>query len=109
MVYKCRSSTYRCGQRSASWIKRKARHELDVLIRPLLTRKGIVERVSCDLPVDERLIRVGYAEVLEAKVRERLAAHPEELASASVAFSSVSARGERREARLVSPEPVPRA
>jgi hypothetical protein len=82
---------------------------LDVLMRPLLTRKGIVERVSCDLPVDERLIRVGYAEVLEAKVRERLAAHPEELASASVAFSSVSARGELREARLVSPEPVPRA
>src|SRR5829696_411633 len=106
-VYKRRSSTYRCGQRSTSWLKRKARHELEVVIRPLLTREGIVERVSCALPVDDRLVRVGYAEVLQTEARERLAAQSEELGSASVVFSSVSARGELREARLVALAPVP--
>jgi bifunctional non-homologous end joining protein LigD len=106
-VYKRRSSTYRCGQRSGSWLKRKARHQLEVVIRPLITRAGIVERVSCALRADDRLVRVGYAEVLQAEVRERLAAQPEGLGSASVVFSSVSARGELREARLVAPDPIP--
>ena len=107
-VYKRRSSTYRCGQRSGSWLKRKARHELDVLIRPLLTREGIVERVSCTLPMDDELVRVGYAEVRRPEVRELLAAQPEEFSGhlAGVVFSSVSARGELREARLVALEPV---
>ena len=108
-VYKRRSSTYRCGQRSASWLKRKARHELEVVIRPLLTREGIVERVGCALPVDGELRPIGYAEVRQAEVRELLGAHPEEFAGhrASVCFSSVSARGELREARLVTLESVP--
>ena len=110
-VYKRRSSTYRCGQRSASWLKRKARHEFDVLIRPLLTRKGIVERVSCALPMDGELVSAGYAEVRQPEVREMLAAQPEEFAAhcASVVFSSVSARGELREARLVALDPSPPA
>jgi bifunctional non-homologous end joining protein LigD len=108
-VYKRRSSTYRCGHRSASWLKRKARHQLEVVIRPLITRAGIVERVSCRLPVDDRLVRVGYAEVVQAEVRERLAAQPEAFDGhrGSVVFSSVSARGELREARLVAPDPIP--
>ena len=103
-VYKRRSSTYRCGHRSGSWLKRKARHELDVVIRPLLTREGIVERVSCALPMDGEPIPVGYAVVWQSELREMLAARPNEFSGhrASVAFSSVSARGELREARLTA-------
>lgn len=110
-VYKRRFSTYRCGRRSASWLKRKARHELDVVVRPFITRKGSIERVSCALTVDGELVPVGYAEVWRSELREQLASHPDRSAGhrASVSFSSVSARGELREARLTvleSPEPV---
>jgi len=54
--------------------------------------------------VDDRLVRVGYAEVRQPAVSELLAAQPEEFSGhpAGVVFSSVSARGERREARLVA-------
>lgn len=103
-VYKRRSSTYRCGQRSTNWLKRKARHELEVVIRPLLTREGIVERVSCALAMDDEPIPIGYAEVWQPELREMLAAHPNEFSGhrATVSFSSVSARRELREARLTA-------
>ena len=111
-VYKRRSSIYRCGHRSGSWLKRKARHELNVVVRPFVTREGIVERVSCSVTVDSELVPVGYAEVWRSELRERLARHPDRSSGhrASVSFSSVSARGELREARLTvleSPEPAP--
>src|SRR3712207_7387008 len=52
-VYKRRDSRYASGRRSRSWLKRKARHELEVVIGHLVRNQGKVERASCSVARSE--------------------------------------------------------
>ena len=102
-VYKRRDSRYASGRRSTSWLKRKARHELEVVLRHLVRDGGRVERAGCAIPAsDGRLVGVGWAEVWDPLVRDALAcaATAHEPTRAKVCFSSYSARGELRETRV---------
>jgi bifunctional non-homologous end joining protein LigD len=103
-VYKRQNSRYLSGRRSNSWLKRKARHELEVVLGRVVRNREKVDRASCAIQhLDGQLSKVGYAEVWDPELRERLASGLDTRSRrAMVCFSSVSARGELREARLTA-------
>jgi bifunctional non-homologous end joining protein LigD len=103
-VYKRENSRYLSGRRPNSWLKRKARHELEVVLGHVVRNRENVERANCAIQHrDGQLLKVGYAEVWDAELRERLASGVGVRSRrAKVCFSSVSARGELREARLIA-------